>query len=82
MRFICSDCSRLLDLCFVVDASASICDSDPNYDKATDDTCDNWKSVVKFVHDVAAAMTIGADETRVALVLFATRANMRWPLTR
>lgn len=71
-----------MDLCFVVDASASICDSDPNYNRTTDETCDNWKSVVQFIHDVVANMTIGQSDTRVALVVFNTKANMRWRLTR
>lgn len=77
-----SDCHRIMDLCFVVDSSASICDTDANFTKGSDTTCGNWKYVIDFIVKFVEAMDISENGTRVALVEFGTKAYMRWNLTR
>lgn len=76
------DCHAVMDLCFIVDSSASICDTDPRFEKGVDDTCDNWNAIVTSMYRSVARMDIGENAIRVGLVLFATKAYRRWDLTR
>ena len=62
----------VLDLNFVVDSSGSI-----EYKGAG-----NWQKALKFVEDVINQFTIGPNDVHVALVLFSTRATVRWGLTQ
>lgn len=71
-----------MDLCLVVDASSSICDTDPKYNSTTDTTCDNWISVLEFLRDIVTNLEIGENQTRVSVVVFGTKAFRRWGLTR
>ena len=71
-----------MDLAFVIDMSGSICDNDPTFNYDTDITCNNWRSIVQFVYQTVANLTIGPLETNVALITFETTAVLRWNLTR
>ena len=77
-----SECHRIIDLCFVVDSSESICDGDGNFTKGSDTPCGNWNLIVDFIVSFVEALDIGEDATRVALVQFATKAYLRWNLLR
>lgn len=70
-----------MDLCFLIDTSASICGTDPNYDPSSDTTCDNWKAIIEFVYRSVENMDIGENATRVGIVVFATKAYRRLNLT-
>ena len=61
-----------LDLTFAVDSSGTINFKGPN----------NWNISKKFVADVTSQLRIGVgpNDTRVALVLFSTQAEVRWHL--
>ena len=65
----------VIDLTFVLDGSGSICDSDlgPKFDDGRG--CNNWLSVVTFVSDFVASLTIGEDLTRVGVVTFANEGK-------
>ena len=77
-----SACHRIMDLCFVVDSSASICDTDPYFIKGSDKTCGNFESMIDFIVSFVEALDIGEYATRVGLVEFATKAYLKWNLTR
>lgn len=76
-----SVCKSLLDICFVVDASGSICDTDPNFDYTRDETCNNWNLMLQFMHRIADELNIGLTEFRFGMVLFDTTARVGWNLT-
>lgn len=78
-----SDCVGIaMDLVFVLDGSGSICDTDPNFEYGKDTTCDNWEFIVRFVADFVTDMDISPSSTRIALVTFATDANVAFDLTK
>jgi len=64
-----------MDLTFVVDSSGSICNNQPVT------TCDNWKSLLDFMHGLVSGMVIGENDVRVALVEFAHSIHTKWDLT-
>lgn len=70
-----------MDLCFVVDASKSICAGDPNYTKG-DITCTYWNAMLTFMQNVVKNLTIGTAATRIAMVRYATNGARLWNLTR
>lgn len=70
-----------MDLCFIVDSSANICDTDARFEMGDGD-CDNWNTIVKSMYRSVARMDIGEDAIRVGLVVFSTKAYRRWDLTR
>jgi len=67
-------CTEALDVCFVVDGSASNCESDL--------TCLNWGLILKFVHDVVGGFVIGPDYTEIALVTFGSEAKVEFNFTK
>lgn len=75
-------CPVVLNLCFILDSSASVCNRDPTFNKTTDSTCNNWGAVISFVHRFVASMNIGPDATRVGVVVFATKAYRRFNTSR
>ena len=79
-----SDCTNGYqpDIVFVIDKSGSICDSDPMYLFGRDRTCDNWKFLATFVHNVVSDLIIGPTATRVGLVSFDSSSRVQWTLDR
>ena len=71
-----------MDLAFVVDQSGSICDSDLTFHYDTDTTCSNWISIVQFIYNTVANLTIGPMDTNVALITFQTYVTLQWNLTK
>ena len=74
-------CESLWDLVFVVDASGSICDADPNFNFTRDDTCNNWNFILQFIHRIADGLNIGLSQFRVGMVIFDTTSHVEWNLT-
>ena len=72
--------SAPLDLVFLIDGSGSICDSDPLFYYGYNSTCNNWLYVVQFLDAFVDSLTVGPTETRVGLILFASKADIRWNL--
>ena len=60
------------DLILLLDASGSICD-----DKAVD-TCDNWRTVKRFLVDLINRIDIGDSGALVSLILFNSQAEWLW----
>ena len=42
--------------------------------------CNNWQLTVDFIEDVVDYLTIGPDDTQVALLLFDSNAMLQWNL--
>lgn len=59
-----SGCTGATDIIFVVDRSGSICNNEnvPG--------CDNWDAVLEFMEGLAEDLDIGADATRVGIVVY------------
>ena|SRR6218665_3023317 len=74
-------CTQKLDLCFVVDASGSICDSDEGFNYRENETCNNWKYNVDFIRSIADSFDIGLEATRIGLVIFSSQSYVAWNLT-
>ena len=66
-----------LDLVFIVDGSASICNDDPS---KANGKCDNWISMIDFLVNVTETLQIDQGRTHVGMVLFATSAEVRFNL--
>lgn len=64
-----------IDLCFIVDTSASIRKSNP-----ADQSYDNWQTMVEFMKYVVNAIEISPDENRVAAVRFSETAYLEFDL--
>ena len=62
-------CRLQADVCFVIDSSTSISPS-------------NWNLLLSFVSDVIGAFHVGADATRVGVVLFSSDASLVIPMDR
>ncbi len=54
-----------MDLCFIIDSSGSIRDSNPS-----DGSFDNWQLQLNFLAELVDSFTIGQDATRVGAVSF------------
>lgn len=68
-----TDCSSSdADVVFVLDSSGSICDDQPV------PTCQNWQTMVAFVHEIATQLNIGIDNTRVGVIVYGSQAQNRW----
>ena len=65
------DCTAKQDLTFVVDGSGSICPTQP---------CANWDFTLQFIHRLVDSMTIGPNDTRVAVIIFSSASYIQWNL--
>ena len=63
------------DLIFVVDASGSICNDEPV------STCENWETVLSFMDGLIEGLVVGAEDTRVGVVVYGNFAYLRIGLT-
>lgn len=71
-----------MDLCFIIDSSASICNVEMRCDDDTVKTCDSWKATISLMHKFVENLDIGVNGTRVAVVVFGSDGELRWDLTR
>ena len=63
-----------MDLCFVIDSSGSIRDSNkPNQP-------DNWDQQLEFISNLAKAFTIGPDATRIGAIVFSEEVKLEFAL--
>lgn len=80
------DCSNEteFDVCFLIDRSGSICDTDPlfNFSNPEDKTCDNWRLAVNFVYSFVSNIYVGPNNVRVAVIIFDDKAMLMWNLSR
>ncbi len=77
--------NTLLDLIFVVDDSGSICDNDPSRRRDMNGNvfdCNNWSFVKSFIRRIVSSLTVGQNDTRVALVRFSDRIDVIFRLDR
>ena len=65
-----------IDLVFVVDSSASICDRDGQLPQ----DCPNWNFILSFMNSVVDELTIGENNTRVGVVLFGNKGISKFYL--
>ena len=63
-----------VDVVFAIDNSGSIRDNDPPGGN-------NWKLMLDFVQALIKKITVGPDETRVAVVTFGEKGYIEWGLT-
>src|SRR6218665_2758461 len=75
-----SVCKIRLDLAFIVDGSGSICNVISA--RAYNASCDDWEFNLKFIGKMICRLNIGPDDSRVALVKFATTAEVEWLLNK
>ena len=68
-------CQSKVDLCFVVDSSGSIRDTNPPGGNP-----DNWQRQLEFIAALSNAFTIGPDDSRVGVVVFGDDARLQFPL--
>ena len=68
-------CETPVDLCFVIDSSGSIRDSNQG-------TIDNWQLQLDFLASVARAFTIGPDATHVGAIVFSEDATFEFSLSQ
>ena len=68
-------CLLQADVCFVIDASGSICGSG-----LPGNVCNNWSLLLSFVSDIVAHFKVGKFQTRVGLVVFSGNASLMLPL--
>ena len=74
------DCAVPFDIVFIVDGSASLCDTDPSYD-ANFGSCDHWMAVLEFIEDIVRVQPIGGElGTQVGLIIYSTTATVEWYL--
>ena len=72
-----SECFTQADVCFVIDSSGSIRDSNP-----PDQSRDNWMTILTFVNDIINVFTVGENDTRVGLIRFSNNALFTFPLNQ
>jgi|SRR6218665_1694761 len=77
---VCNDAA--LDLCFLIDASGSICDTDPSFDYDTDSTCNNWNLLLQFVRNLVDNIYDSPSVTRIGLIKFSSQAQTVFNLQR
>ena len=75
--FVDLQCFRQADVCFVIDSSGSICESN-----SIGSSCDNWFLLLSFVNTIIDAFTIGEQQTRVGVVTFSNDATLTFPMNR
>lgn len=68
-------CLLQADVCFVIDASGSICGSG-----LPGNVCNNWSLLLSFVSDIIGHFKVGKFQTRVGLVVFSGNASLMLPL--
>ena len=68
-------CDAKIDLCLLIDASASIRHSNPR-----DKSYDNWDLQLDFLTDLVDHFKIGPDDTRVGAVVFSTDVELVFKL--
>lgn len=71
--FISLACGRKLDISFIIDGSTSICGAA---------RCPKWDAALQFCKDVVKSLTIGPDETRVAMITLSNSIEVMWDLTQ
>ena len=75
--FLCSlsapKCQSKVDLCFVIDSSGSIRDTNVG-------TADNWQQQLEFIAALSSAFIVGPDDSRVGVVVFGSDANLEFNL--
>ena len=65
-------CDKLVDLCFIVDSSGSIRDSNLDFD--------HWQLQLNFIIDLVDVFDIAPDASRVGLVVFSDDAQLVFSL--
>ena len=68
-------CLLQADVCFVIDASGSICGSG-----VSSNVCNNWALLLSFVSDIIDHFKVGESQTRVGVVAFSDDASLIFPL--